>query len=125
MGSPRGGNEFSDLERRLRAERAEPSARLQQEVTDLTSAAPKRPQTRSKLVLAGGLTAALLATAAVLGASTAAQVSSSAAQSEYGERVIICHYPDGLATGVTLRLSDEGAKAHVAEHARDTAGPCP
>ena len=123
-------NGFGDLERRLRTERSEPSAALQRAVVDLVSGrSASGAGTRLRLALAGGLTAALLATAAMLGAATAAgnQGSALSAQYEYqyGELVIICHYPDGHETGITLRVSAQGAKAHLAQHEHDTEGPCP
>lgn len=126
-------NQFSGLEHRLRAERAEPSDELQRAVSELTA---WRPSARShrpiRLAAAAALTLTLMVTAAALGTSSfagnlkgAGGASAASQYGQYGEKVIICHRPGKKTTGVTLRLSPEGAKAHLREHAGDTAGPCP
>jgi len=48
------------------------------------------------------------------------------AQNQYGEKVTICHRPDGNpANAQTLRLSSSGAANHLRNHPLDTEGPCP
>ena len=48
------------------------------------------------------------------------------AQDQYGEKVTICHRPDGKpANAKTLRVSSAAAAQHLRDHPLDTAGPCP
>jgi hypothetical protein len=132
-------NNFKALERELRAERAEPSDALKRRIVALTATrSPVGMRPRMRVLAAGVLTTALLVTVAMLGAtsyagngngkalgsgaSAATAQHDNAADSQYDEKVIICHRA-GRAE-VTLRLSREGAKAHLREHAGDTAGPC-
>ena len=133
-------NDFKALERELRSERTKPSDGLEQRVLELTATrAPVGMRSGVRVLLAGAVTAALVVTAAVLGATSyagngngksngsdtgvAASAQDNAADSQYDEKVIICHRAGHAA--VTLRLSREGAKAHLRDHAGDTAGPCP
>jgi hypothetical protein len=129
--------DFRDLERQLRRERTDPSDDLTQRVLRLVG---KRGSVgmRSgvRVALVGILTTALLITVAMLGATSYAgngngnsaaaakdkEEHDNAADSQYDEKVIICHRAGGAS--VTLRLSREGAKAHLREHSGDYAGPC-
>jgi hypothetical protein len=118
------------LENDLRAERTVPSERLERSILDLTDARARAGlQPRMRVAVVGALTAAFLITAGFLGATSYAGSGSSAANvghdnaadSQYDEKVIICHQGD---KPVTLRLSRQGAKAHLREHSGDYAGPC-
>ena len=122
------------LERELRAERTAPSRGLERAVLELTASrrrAGLRPGVRVAVV--GALSTAFLLTAGILGAtsyagsggggnSQAKVEHDNAADSQYDEKVIICHRVGRAAN--TLRLSREGAKAHLREHSGDYAGPC-
>jgi hypothetical protein len=48
----------------------------------------------------------------------------SSAQSQYGDKVTICHFSSGNDRGRTLTLSQEGADNHLKNHPDDYAGPC-
>lgn len=123
-------NQFSGLEHRLRAERAEPSQDLQRTVSELTGWRPNATSRAVRLAAAAAVT--LMLTAAAMGTSSFAGnlkgtggASAASQYGQYGEKVIICHRPGKKSVGMTLRLSPEGAKAHLRKHAGDTAAPCP
>ena len=60
-------NDFKALERELRAERAEPSDGLKRRILELTATrAPVGMRSRTRALVAGVLTAALLVTVAIL-----------------------------------------------------------
>jgi len=130
-------NDFRELEHQLRAERTRPSDELEQRVSRLVGTrAGVGMRSGPRIALAGVLTTALLITVAALGATSYAgngngasaaaakdkEEHDNAADSQYDEKVIICHRASGAA--VTLRLSREGAKAHLRDHSGDYAGPC-
>jgi len=77
-----------------------------------------------RLVLAAALTAVLLVVAAALGSTGyAGNEHEEASAAQYDSKVIICHRNESSAAN-TLRVSTEGAKAHLRVHDDDTAGPC-
>lgn len=78
-----------------------------------------------RVALAGTLTALMLAAAAALGTTSyAGNGHDSAAGAQYDNKVLICHRSEDSPAGETLRVSADGAKAHLREHDDDTAGPC-
>ena len=136
MSLGRGDADFGDLERRLQAGRPQPSDLLQRSVLELTTRGGGAWLSRSRLAVAGILTALMLVAVAALGATSSAGTSPSssignqgglgddASDLQYDEKVIICHRSNGSSGGVTLRVSREAAKAHMQHHEGDTPGPC-
>jgi len=135
--------EHSDIERRLREERPNPSEDL---VDQLAVHAGERRHGATRRVsfgLAYALTGLFVAAAIGLGGlgspvGTAERILSfdnaheknpdkgRPAKDQYDEKVTICHRPPGNPTnGQTLTLPRSAAEAHLRNHPLDSRGPCP
>ena len=70
-----------------------------------------------RIAAAAALVACMVAAFATLGGVGQAQNAISAAQSQYGKKVTICH------KGKTIKVSKNAVRAHLRRH-HDTLGPC-
>lgn len=83
----------------------------------------RRESRRSRAVLAGLLSASLLASFGLLGGVGFADAALNALQYQYGkQKVTICHKNKGKKKGVTIRVAQPALKAHL-KHG-DTLGAC-
>ena len=71
---------------------------------------------KPRIAAAAALVACMVAAFATLGGVGQAQNAISAAQSQYGKKVTICH------KGKTIKVSKHAVRAHLRHH--DTLGPC-
>jgi hypothetical protein len=130
-------NEHSDLEQRLRDERPRPDEDLVRRVSQDTSGSGA-PAPRFRLGVATGICGLALAGVIALGGlsapvDTVAGIvqfdnakSDKPANSQYEEKVTICHRPPGNpGNAQTLTLPQSGANNHLRNHPGDTLGPCP
>ncbi len=133
------------IEGELRAYRPMPSADLVDEIVHRVEHERDARWRGARVALAGAMTAAMLvalaafgglgqAASAVKGGAGAVKATISgeksppetdttAAESQYGEKVVICHRQGKKA--VTLSLPPDSAAQHLRDHKGDTPGPCP
>ena len=134
-------HEADALEALLRANRPEPRQAFLgslAERIDRTAEPARRPSASFRLAFAAGVTALLFTAAGIAGSiaysknggqpntnsqSNSSNSSSSSADTQYEEKVTICHIPPGNPSNAqTMRVPESAVDAHLGHG--DTLGPC-